>query len=263
MNIYGVKFNDNGKVYYFNALNLNIHMNVNVIVETDKGLQYGKVVEKIDENKAKEIKEEFKNIVRLTTKEDYKQYLKNLKDAEQALKTAQNIANDMNLDMRFLSSSYTFDKKQLLLNFSADERIDFRDLTKKLAGMYKTRIELRQIGARDKASAVGGIGQCGRTLCCSTFLKTLESVSMNMAKNQNLALNPSKINGCCGRLLCCLAYEDDSYVEAHKGLPNVGTNVKYDNVQGKVVSVDILNRIIKVDVGNEIVEINLKNESNK
>lgn len=264
MNVYGVKFNDNGKVYYFNASDLKIHINVNVIVETEKGLQYGKVVEKIeDESKLGEIKDSLKNIVRLTTKEDYKQYLKNLKEADQALKNAQSLAKEMKLDMKFISASYTFDRKQLLLNFSADERIDFRELTKKLASIYKTRIELRQIGARDKACGVGGIGQCGRTLCCSTFLNSLESVSMNMAKNQNLALNPSKINGCCGRLLCCLAYEDECYQEAHKGLPNIGAIVNYGDVKGKVVSVDILNRKIKVDTGNEIVEINLNNESNK
>ena len=263
MNIYGVKFTDSGKTYYFNASNLKIHMNVNVIVETEKGLQYGKVVEKIDESKAEELKENLKNIIRLTTKEDYKQYLKNLKDAEQSLKIAQKIADEMNLDMKFLSSSYTFDKKQLLLTFTADERIDFRELTKKLASIYKTRIELRQIGARDKASNVGGIGQCGRALCCNSFLKTLESVSMNMAKNQGLALNPSKINGACGRLLCCLGYEDDCYTEAHKGLPNIGANVKIDDLSGKVIAVDILNRKVKIDTGNEIVEKVLENESDK
>lgn len=263
MNIYGVKFSENGKVYYFNASNLKIYKNVNVIVETEKGLQYGKVVEKIDDIKVKEMNESIKNIVRLTTKEDYKQYLRILKEADQALKMAQSIAKELGLDMRFLSSYFTFDKKQLLLNFTADERIDFRELTKKLASIYRTRIELHQVGARDKAKETGGIGQCGRTLCCSTFLNTLESVSMNMAKNQNLALNPSKINGCCGRLLCCLGYEDKNYIEAQKGLPHIGATAKYDNIQGKVVSVDILNRRIKVDTGNEIVEINLNNESDK
>ena len=160
--------------------------------------------------------------------------------------------------MKFLSSTYTFDRKQLLFQFTADERVDFRELTKKLASLYKTRIELRQIGARDKACSVGGIGQCGRNLCCSSFLKTLESVTMNMAKNQNLALNPTKINGVCGRLLCCLAYEDANYFESRKGIPNVGSKVKYDEIEGKVVFVDILNRKIKVDIGNEIVEIDLK-----
>jgi len=263
MNIYGVKFSDNGKVYYFDASNLKIHLNVNVIVETEKGLQYGKVVEKINKIDNEQLKEGLKKIVRLTTKDDYNQYLKNLKEADQALKVSQDLAKEFNLDMRFLSASYTFDKKQLLLNFSADERIDFRDLTKKLASIYKTRIELRQIGARDKASSVGGIGPCGRTLCCASFLKNLESVSMNMAKNQNLALNPSKINGACGRLFCCLAYEDENYQEAHKGLPNVGAFVNYNDIKGKVISVDILRRKIKVDAGNEIVELNLNNESNK
>jgi cell fate regulator YaaT (PSP1 superfamily) len=261
MNIYGVKFTDNGKIYFFNANHLKLNKNVNVIVETEKGLQYGKVVDKIDPSEVDDISN-IKNVVRLTTKDDYKQYLKNLKDADIALKKAQSIAENLGLEMRFLSSSFTFDRKQLLFNFSADERIDFRELTRRLAAIYKTRIELRQIGARDKACGIGGIGQCGRPLCCSSFLKNLESVSMNMAKNQNLALNPSKINGCCGRLLCCLAYEDEAYQEAQKGLPYVGSTIKSENINGKVVSVDILNRVVKVDTGNEIVELDLKNESN-
>ncbi len=263
MHIYGVKFSDKGKVYYFNAHNLKINNNVCVIVETEKGLQYGKVVEQVDANSIENLKEGIKDIVRTTTKEDYKKHLSNLKDAEQALKMAQKIADELGLVMRFLSSSFTFDKKQLLLQFTADERVDFRELTRKLASIYRTRIELRQIGARDKACSVGGIGQCGRELCCSSFLQTLESVSMNMAKNQNLALNPSKINGCCGRLLCCLAYEDSLYVESHKGLPNVGDTVKMQNIQGKVISVDILNRKIKIDCGNEVKEVDMNNESHQ
>lgn len=263
MNIYGVKFNEKGKIYYFNAHDLKIYNNVCVIVETEKGLQYGKVVEKIKESEIDKFQENVKDIVRVTTKEDYRKHLSNLKDADQALKKAQELANELDLEMRFLSSSYTFDKKQLLLNFTADERVDFRELTRKLASIYRTRIELRQIGARDKACSVGGIGQCGRELCCASFLNSLESVSMNMAKNQNLALNPSKINGCCGRLLCCLAYEDQNYLDAQKGLPNIGDVVTIENNKGKVISVDILNRKIKLDCGNEIKEVNLNNESNK
>ncbi len=262
MNIYGVKFNDKGKIYYFNAHELKVNTNVCVIVETEKGLQYGKVVEKIKDNEVIN-KGNFKDIIRLTTKEDYKKHLNNLKDAEQALKKAQELANELKLEMHFLSSEFTFDKKQLLLSFTADERIDFRELTRKLASIYRTRIELRQIGARDKACSVGGIGQCGRELCCASFLNSLESVSMNMAKNQNLALNPSKINGCCGRLLCCLAYEDQNYLEAQKGLPNLGDIVTIENTRGKVISVDILNRKIKLDCDNEIKEVNLNNENNK
>lgn len=263
MNIYGVIFKEKGKIYYFNSQGKKVNMNANVIVETDKGLQYGKVIEKIEEEVAKELGVEFKNIVRMTTKEDYKQHLSNMKDADVAMKKAQELAKELNLEMKFLSSSYTFDKKQLLLNFSADERIDFRELTKKLASIYRTRIELRQIGARDKAGSIGGIGQCGKALCCATFLTNMESVSMNMAKNQNIALNPSKINGNCGRLLCCLAYEDEMYIESKKGLPNVGNFVNYDGKKGKVVVVDILNRRIKIDTGTEIIELDLQNESNK
>lgn len=263
MNIYGVKFDDNGRMYYFNGHDLKINNNVCVIVETEKGLQYGKVIEKIDEKSLKNMTENFKDIVRLTTKEDYRKHLINLKDADQALKKAREFAKELGLNMRFLSSSFTFDKKQLLLNFTADERIDFRELTKKLAAVYRTRIELRQIGARDKASNVGGIGQCGRELCCKSFLNTIESVSMNMAKNQNLALNPAKINGCCGRLLCCLAYEDQNYLDSQKGLPNIGDVIKMNDIKGKVIAIDILNRKIKLDCGNEIVEVDLKNERNK
>ncbi len=262
MAIYGVKFGESGKEYYFDGQNLKLNKNVCVIVETEKGLQYGKVLRKITDYDS-ENKDPLKKIIRLTTKEDYKQHLTNLKDADGALKNAQKIANDLQLDMRFLSSSFTFDRKQLLFNFTADERVDFRELTRKLASLYKTRIELRQIGARDKASSVGGIGQCGRELCCSSFLKTLESVSMNMAKNQNLALNPSKINGSCGRLLCCLAYEDSEYQKCGKGLPNVGDHVIMDKIDGKVISVDVLNRKIKVFCDNEIKEVDMNNESHQ
>lgn len=263
MSAYGVKFNESGKVYFFEAENLNIHDNVCVIVETEKGLQYGKVVRELEKEEFQNIKGDLKKILRLTTKDDYKQHLANLKDAEQALKNAQKFADDLGLEMRFLSSNFTFDRKQLLFQFTASERVDFRELTRKLAGVYKTRIELMQIGARDKACVVGGIGQCGRKLCCASFLHSLESVSMNMAKTQNLSLNPTKINGACGRLLCCLAYEEDMYQECLKGLPLVGDNVIMDNIKGKVINVDILNRKIKVDTGDEIKEVDMNNESNK
>ena len=261
MNIYGVKFSEKGKIYYFTASGLNINNNVCVIVNTEKGLQYGKVVQKVAEQDIANFKDTLKEIVRTTTKEDYKKHLQNLKDADSSLKTAQKLARELSLDMRFLTASFTFDKKQLLFTFTADERVDFREHTRKLASIYRTRIELRQIGARDKACNVGGIGPCGRELCCSSFLTSLESVSMNMAKNQNLALNPSKINGCCGRLFCCLAYEDQAYLEAQKGLPSVGNVIHYENKKGKVISVDVLNRKIKLDCNNEIIEVDMNNES--
>ena len=262
MNVYGVKFSDSSKVYYFKTpMKLNNH--VCVIVETEKGLQYGKVVEKVNEEKISSFHEDLKDVLRLTTKEDYKKHLSNLKEADQALRTAQILAKELHLNMRFLTAQFTFDKKQLLFQFISEERVDFRELTRKLASLYHTRIELRQIGARDKACKVGGIGFCGRELCCTSFLRSLESVSMNMAKNQNLALNPAKINGCCGRLLCCFAYEDATYQEAQVGLPHVGDTVKMKDWQGKVLSVDVLNRKIKIDIGNEIVEVDMNNESHQ
>ncbi len=258
--IYGVKFSSNGKVYYFNGKNKKYNKNINVIVETDKGLQYGKVVGIINEEKLlKEELKDIKDIIRSTTKKDYNNYLNNLKDASNALKKGQELANELNLKMKFLNCEFTFDRKQLLFTFIADDRIDFRTLTKKLAAIYKTRIELRQIGTRDKASNVGGIGPCGRELCCTSFLKKLGSVSINMAKNQNLALNPNKINGLCGRLFCCLEYEDGEYTKMRKGLPVVGNTIKHNGVFKNVIEVDILNRIITVvdEKGNiEKVEYN-------
>lgn len=257
MNIYEVVFNEKGKSDYFNGHDLRIPNRVTVIVDTEKGLMFGRVVGKIVNNDIS--KDDIRNIIRISTKKDYEQYLNNLKDATIALENAKKISNDLNLSMRFLDSSFTFDRKQLLFNFYADERIDFRELAKKLANIYKTRIELRQIGARDKAEQIGGIGICGRVLCCSSCLKKLESVSMSMAKNQNLALNPSKINGACGRLLCCLSYEDKEYVKCAKGMPSVGDKVNSEFGVGVVISIDILNRCYKISVNNEIKEVILDN----
>lgn len=254
MNVYGVTFRDKGKIYYFNGQDLKIPMNVTVIVETEKGLQFGKVVSKVEDDLVEKFKDNLKNILRISTKKDYEQYLTNLKDSSAALKHAKQFAQELNLNMHFIDSEFTFDRHQLILNFYSDERVDFRELAKKLAGVYRTRIELRQVGARDKAEQIGGVGPCGRMLCCSSFLSHLESVSMNMAKNQNLALNPSKINGCCGRLMCCLAYEDEEYSKCQKGMPFVGQKMETSFGQGVVSSVDILNRKYKVFVNGEYKE---------
>ena len=256
-NIYGVTLKTEGKIYYFNGVDLDIEKDSYVVVETEKGVQIGKLMYKADNDNVNIPIEEMKKILRIATEEDNSNYLKNLADAEKCLVKARSIAKELDLNMSILDACYTLDRKQLLFNFIADERIDFRELAKKLAASYKTRIELRQIGARDKARTICGIGQCGRTLCCSTFLNHIDSVTMNMAKNQNIALNPSKINGLCGRLLCCLTYEDDEYVRCGKGLPNVGQTVKTDFGKGKVVSVDILNRKYKVDIDGVIKEIEL------
>lgn len=260
MNVYGVTFRDKGKIYYFNGHDLKIPMNVTVIVETERGLQFGKVVSKVEDNKVEKFKDNLKSILRISTKKDYEQYLTNLKDAKAALVNAKQYAEELNLNMRFIDSEFTFDRHQLVLNFYSDERVDFRELAKKLASVYRTRIELRQIGARDKAEQIGGIGPCGRMLCCSNFLSHLESVSMNMAKNQNLALNPSKINGCCGRLMCCLAYEDEEYSKCQRGMPALGQKIDTILGQGVVSSVDILNRKYKVMVNGEYKEFMVDEE---
>lgn len=254
---YGISFKNDGKIYYFKSDLPNLDVNTKVIVDTEKGSQLGMVRSSIEKANLKINPDEMKAILKVADEKDYDTYLKNSKDASKALLKAQELAKNLELEMKFVDASFTFDRKQLLLSFLADERIDFRELAKKLALVYKTRIELRQIGARDKAREVGGLGPCGRALCCTSFLRHIDSVSMNMAKNQNLSLNPTKINGSCGRLLCCLAYEDAEYSRCQKGLPAVGQTVKIENETGKVISVDVLNRTYKVDLGNEIREIKL------
>ena len=166
--------------------------------------------------------------------------------------------------MKIIDACYTFDREQLMFRFLADERIDFRQLAKELGSIYKTRIELRQVGIRDKAKEIGGIGPCGRMLCCNSFLTEFDSVSINMAKNQNLSLNPSKINGVCGRLLCCLKYENDNYSEYKKELPDVGSKIKNDLGDGRVISVDVFKRNYKILLNNgEIITMEVDNESKK
>ncbi len=251
---YGVSFKSDGKIYIF-KFEEDLDKGTNVIVETEKGLQFGKINILIDEEDLKLSIENIKNIVRVATEKDEAIQAKNMKDSKNALAKAVDFAKELELDMHFIDASYTFDRKQLLFNFIADDRVDFRELAKRLAGVYRTRIELRQIGARDKAREVGGIGACGRKLCCSSFLNHIDVVSMSMAKNQNIALNPSKINGCCGRLLCCLAYEDEEYIRCSKGLPSVGQKVNTEFGNGQVVSVDILSRKYIVDINGEKKEV--------
>ena len=256
-NIYGITLGQEGKIYYFNGKDLEIDNDTKVVVETEKGIQLGKVMYKAEPEKIKIDVDTMKNVVRIATDEDYDTYMKNLGDSAKCLVKAREIVKELEMDMNILDANYTLDRKQLLFNFIADDRVDFRELAKRLAGLYKTRIELRQIGARDKARNICGIGQCGRPLCCSSFLNHIDSVTMNMAKNQGIALNPSKINGLCGRLLCCLTYEDEEYARCQEGLPSVGQTIKSEYGSGKVVSVDILNRKYKIDVDGVIREIEL------
>lgn len=251
-----VLLNGKGKTYFFSCNQLDLKKEMNVIVETEKGLQYGQVVKNPYDVEEKDLGFPLKNVIRIATSEDDKQFQKNKKDANEALLKAREISNKLSLDMRIIDASYLFDRSQLLFNFLADSRVDFRELAKKLAQIYRTRIELRQIGVRDKAKEIGGIGPCGRFLCCSTFLTDFNSVSINMAKNQMLALNPSKINGVCGRLLCCLNYEDEVYTEMKKGFPRIGQPYKNDEVEGKVVSLNLLKKTVTVETKNKtLVEV--------
>ena len=262
--VVGVAFNKKGRVYNFNANGHDLNIGDTVIVETEKGYQYGYVITNIKEIDENDFNIPLKDVVRLTTKKDDQNYFKNNQDAGKALNKAREIVDELKLDMHIMDASYTFDRKQLLFNFTADDRIDFRELAKRLAGIYKTRIELRQIGVRDKAREVGGIGPCGRMLCCNTFLTDLNSVTINMAKNQMLALNPTKLNGACGRLLCCLSYEDIVYSKLRENLPDIGEMYKDKNVSGKVVNLDILAQKIYVeDKDGNITIVEINNGKNK
>lgn len=257
MKLYSIIFKNNGKEYFFNGDN-NYEIGDKVIVETERGQQYGEI-NKILLEEANQ--EKYKNIVRKATKDDEEDYFKLLKESDKAFHKCKELVKDLNLNMNVISASYNFNKSQLLFNFVSEERIDFRDLAKKLASIYHTRIELRQVGARDKAKEVGGIGICGQKLCCTRFLNHVDAISMNMAKNQNLALNPSKINGVCGRLLCCLEFEDENYIKCSEGMPSIGEKIKTKNGEGQVISVDILNRKCKVIIGSNKEDIDF-NEQN-
>ncbi len=215
MNIVEVKYDFNRSSSFFRNSKFHLKKNLTVIVNTEKGLQFGKVIGIIDDVSQFNGVELY-DVVRVSTKKDYFHHLENVKMADEAVKKCKQMVQSSGLNMTILDGVYNFERTQLLFRFVADERVDFRQLARDLGSTFHTRIELRQIGIRDKAKEVGGFGPCGRLLCCSTFLKSFDSVTINMAKNQNVSLNPSKINGVCGRLLCCLKYENDVYSDSKK-----------------------------------------------
>ena len=261
--VVAIQFVNTNRIYYFDRNKVELNADDKVIVETEKGLQYGIVVNPSLEISEKKLVLPLKKVIRRANKEDLKQASINEKDGNKALKKAIEIAEELDLKMNIISATFTFDRKELMINFLADDRIDFRELAKKLAAIYKTRIELRQIGIRDKAKEIGGLGPCGRFLCCSAFLNDFSSVSINMAKNQYIALNPTKINGACGRLLCCFNYEDDQYTEMKKEYPAVGSSIKVDGEKAKVITHNLFKRSYTVEKPNkEQVEIFL-DESTK
>ena len=225
-----------------------------VIVQSKDDIDYG-IITKIYSKDAKINKKGSYSFLRFANSNDRRIYKKNNIDAQKAFIKCRELIKKYDLSMKLISSYYTFTRDMLLFKFYSDDRVDFRKLAKDLAKLYRTRIELRQVGVRDKAKEIGGCGQCGRELCCKGFLSEFNSVSINMAKNQNIALNPNKINGICGRLLCCLQYEDDCYKECRKRLPKVGNIVETEKGTGKVLSVDPLNMKYKIlNDKNEAVE---------
>lgn len=253
--VIGVSFEDS-KIYYFESNGLKVKPGITVIVETQHGQRFGTVRiphKQLDENK---LTTPLKKVVRISSKKDFKQYLKNRKDAYYAKKTCQEISGEYNLDMKVIDAQFTFDRDKLIFRFLADGRVDFRQLAKDLAHIYRVRIELRQIGVRDKAKEIGGYGPCGRALCCASFLKDIGNVNINMAKNQNIALNPAKINGVCGRLMCCLKYEDECYTKCKADMKKIGDEIDTPFGKGTIQGLDILRQKYRVEVPNNgIVEV--------
>lgn len=242
----GVRFKKAGKIYYFDPDNLQVEKGTNVIVETARGMEFGTVTSGVKDVPESEIVPPLKKIVRIADDNDVVQHKENVRKKQRALELCQEKVNKHNLQMKLIDVEYTFDNSKIIFYFTADGRVDFRELVKDLAGVFKMRIELRQIGVRDEAKMVGGIGTCGKGLCCHTWLPEFEPVSIKMAKVQNLSLNPTKISGICGRLMCCLKYENDIYYELRKGMPEVGERIKTEDGIGVVMESNILENKIKV-----------------
>jgi cell fate regulator YaaT (PSP1 superfamily) len=258
-NVVGVRFKKAGKIYYFDPGELSISAGEFVIVETIRGIEYGKVVisnKQVDEN---DIVLPLKKVIRVADAKDKLIVEENKKAAREAYDICLKKVEEHGLEMKLVDVEYTFDRNKVIFYFTADGRVDFRELVKDLAAIFRTRIELRQIGVRDEAKMLGGIGPCGRMLCCSTFLGDFEPVSIKMAKDQNLSLNPTKISGLCGRLMCCLKYENDEYETAKEQLPDLGEYVKTPHGLGKVIGLNILERVLQVELSEHgrVVEYTL------
>lgn len=246
--VIGVRFKKTGKIYYFDPGDHDVSLDGYVIVETVRGVEFGKVVIINKQVEEEDVVLPLKKVIRIATEEDKETVIKNSEYAERAFQIGTEKIITHNLDMNLVEVDYTLDRNKIIFYFTADGRVDFRNLVKDLAAIFKTRIELRQIGVRDEAKMLGGIGPCGRMLCCSTFLGEFEPVSIKMAKDQNLSLNPAKISGLCGRLMCCLKYENDAYEEGKRQLPDLGETIITPLGKGKVVGLNILERLIQIDI---------------
>ncbi len=246
-NVTGVRFRTAGKIYYFDPKELELKRGDHVIVETSRGVEFGTVVLSAHEVEDEKVTSPLKPVVRLATEKDEDTEARNREKEKEAMRICREKIQKHNLDMKLVDAEYTFDNNKVLFYFTADGRVDFRELVKDLASVFKTRIELRQIGVRDETKILGGIGICGRPLCCGSYMSEFIPVSIKMAKEQNLSLNPTKISGTCGRLMCCLKYEEDTYEYLNSRLPGVGDSVTTpDGGKGEVSSVNVLRQLVKV-----------------
>lgn len=246
--VVGVRFKKAGKIYYFDPGDLSIQKDDFVIVETVRGVEYGRAVIPRKQVGEHDVVLPLKKVVRIADQKDRMIVEENKQAAQEAYEVCNEKVNEHQLDMKLVDVEYTFDRNKIIFYFTADGRVDFRELVKDLAAIFRTRIELRQIGVRDEAKMLGGIGPCGRMLCCSTFLGDFDPVSIKMAKDQNLSLNPTKISGLCGRLMCCLKYENDEYESAKEQLPDLGEIIETPQGAGKVVGLNILERVLQVEL---------------
>ena len=250
--VIGVRFRPAGKIYYFAPGKFHIRQGGKVIVETARGIEFGTVVAGPKEVKDEEVMQPLKSVIRIATEEDKRAEEKNREKEKEAFEICLEKIRKHNLDMKLINAEYTFDNNKVLFYFTADGRIDFRELVKDLAAVFRTRIELRQIGVRDETKIRGGIGICGRPLCCHTYLSEFAPVSIKMAKEQNLSLNPTKISGVCGRLMCCLTNEEETYEELNSRLPAIGDTVTTnEGLKGEVQSVSVLRQLVNVVVAVE------------
>ncbi len=255
--VVGVRFRRAGKVYYFDPKNFDVKRGTHVIVETSRGVEFGEVITGPEQVTDDKVVQPLKSLLRVANEKDEEKQEENREKEREAYKICQNKINKHKLEMNLVDAEFTFDNNKLLFYFTADGRIDFRELVKDLASVFRTRIELRQIGVRDETKILGGIGICGRALCCSCYLSDFAPVSIKMAKDQNLSLNPSKISGCCGRLMCCLRNEQETYEYLNSRLPNTGDRVTTcEKLRGEVQSVNVLRQTVRV-----IVEVDGEKEA--
>lgn len=246
--VVGVRFKDAGKMYYFDPAGFPVQKKDHVIVETVRGIEYGEVITDIEEIDEKNLVSSLKPVIRIADESDGFVYHQNQQKAKDSISVAQRKIDEHGLPMKLIDAEYTFDSQKVIFYFSADNRIDFRDLVKDLASVFRTRIELRQIGVRDQAKLIGGLGPCGKETCCKQFLGEFEPVSIKMAKDQSLSLNPTKISGLCGRLMCCLKYEQCVYEDKLTRMPRLGTVVVTEDGRGPIIGKETLSETIRVKV---------------